>query len=61
MPFVVFAEKIGDMFIRLREKGKKYQEIKMEDGVFEVQDRILIFNGECIITVSDVVKKIDNI
>ena len=28
--------------------------------MFEVQDRILIFDGECIITVSDAVKKIGN-
>ena len=31
----------------------------MEDGVFEVQDRLLIFDGQCIKTAFDVVKKID--
>ena len=30
----------------------------MEDGVFEVQDRILIFDGQCIMTAFDVVKKL---
>ena len=28
--------------------------------MFEVQDRLLIFDGECIITVSDAVKKVGN-
>ena len=57
MPFVVFAEKIGGMFIHLREQ---YEEITMEDGVFEVQDGIVVFDGKCIVTACDAVKKIDN-
>ena len=48
------------MFIHLRQQGKRYEEVKMEDGIFEVQDQILIFNEKCIISVSDVVKKIDH-
>ena len=48
------------MFIHLRQQGKRYEEIKMEDGMFEVQDQILIFDDKCIITVFDVVKKIDS-
>ena len=38
------------MFIHLRQQGKRYEEIKMEDGMFEVQDQILIFDDKCIIT-----------
>ena len=47
------------MFIHLREREKTYGEVKMEDSVFEVQGRILLFDGQCVIAF-DIVKKIDS-
>ena len=48
------------MFIHLRKRGKKNEEVKIEDCVFEVQGRILLFDGQCIITAFDVEKMIDS-
>ena len=57
---LILGDTRKDMFIHLRQQGKRYEEVKMEDGMFEVQDQVLIFDEKCIISVSDVVKKIED-